>query len=79
MFRHVLIADLITCMSRYRRPSSSCEVVILRKLQEFVWEHLQPLLGKKIHSNSQLKYLTSLLQCIACYLTAYYNEKNPFW
>ena len=32
----------------------------------------------KIQSISQEKYLTLLSQCIACYLTAYYVEKNPF-
>ena len=29
-------------------------------------------------SNSQKKYLTSLPQLIACYLTAYFDEKSPF-
>ena len=29
-------------------------------------------------SNSQKKYLTSLPQRIACYLTAYFDEKSPF-
>ena len=29
-------------------------------------------------SNSQKKYLTLLPQCIACYLTAYFDEKSPF-
>ena len=32
-----------------------------------------------MQSNSQLKYLTLLSQCIACYLTAYYVEKKPFY
>ena len=32
----------------------------------------------QIKSNSQWKYLTLLLQRITCYLTAYFDEKNPF-
>ena len=32
----------------------------------------------KIQSNSQWKYLTLILQCIACYLTAYYDERTHF-
>ena len=34
--------------------------------------------NKKNTSNSQKKYLTSLPQRIACYLTAYFDEKSPF-
>ena len=32
----------------------------------------------KIQTNSQWKYLTLLPQCIACYLTTYYDERTHF-
>ena len=34
--------------------------------------------NKKIRQILKKKYLTLLPQCIACYLTAYFDEKNPF-
>ena len=35
--------------------------------------------NKKIRQILKKKYLTLLPQRIACYLTAYFDEKNPFW
>ena len=50
----------------------------MAKIQKFVWEYLGPLLEVKKEWSSQLKHLTLLPQCIACYLTAaYYVEKLP--
>ena len=44
-----------------------------------MWEYLRPLQGiKKYVKFSKKKYLTLLPQRIACYLTAYFDEKSPF-
>ena len=57
-------------------------MIILRNKShgEFLMEYLRPLLGIKKYSQIlNKKYLTLLPQCIACYLTTYYVEKNSFW
>ena len=65
-------------------PSSSCEMIIFRNkshseiIRVCMGIFTAALRNKKIESNSQYKYLTLLPKCIACYLTAYYVEKNPF-
>ena len=65
-------------------PSFSYETIILRnkshgEIIRVCMEIFTTVLRSKIiQSNSQEKYLNLLPQCIACYLTAYYDEKNPF-
>ena len=65
-------------------PSSSCEMIILRNnghggiIRVCMGIFTTALRNKKNTSNSQKKYLTSLPQRIACYLTAYFDEKSPF-
>ena len=51
----------------------------MAELQEFVWEYLRPLYGiKRYVKFLKKKYLSLLPQRIACYLTAYFAENNPF-
>ena len=65
-------------------PSSSCEMIILRNnghggiIRVCMGISTTALRNKKYTSNSQKKNLTSLPQRIACYLTAYFDEKSPF-
>ena len=63
--------------------SSSCEVIILRNdshgeiIRVCMGIFTTALRNKKIRQILN-KYLTLLLECIACYLTAYFDKKNPF-
>ena len=66
-------------------PSFSCEMIILRNnghggiIRVCMGIFTTALRNKKNTSNSQKKkYLTLLPQRIACYLTAYFDEKNAF-
>ena len=65
--------------------SSSCEMIILQnKIHgEIIWVCMEIFTtaqrNKKYTQILNKKYLTLLPQCIACFLTAYYVEKNPFW
>ena len=64
--------------------SSSCEMIILRNnghggiIRVCIGIFTSALRNKKIHQILKKKYLTSLPQRIACYLTAYFDEKSPF-
>ena len=65
-------------------PSSSCEMIILRNnshggiIRVCMEIFTTPLRNKKIRQILKKKYLTLLPQRIACYLTAYFDEKSPF-
>ena len=65
-------------------PSSSCEMIILRSnshggiIRVCMGIFMTALRNKKIRQILKKKYLTLLPQRIACYLTAYFDEKSPF-
>ena len=65
-------------------PSSSCEVIILRNngqggiISVCMGIFTTALRNKKYVKFSKKKNLTLLPQCVACYLTAYFDEKSPF-
>ena len=65
-------------------PSSSCEMIILRNndhggiIRVCMGIFTSALKNKKIRQILKKKYLTSLPQRSACYLTAYFDEKSPF-
>ena len=65
-------------------PSSSCEMIILRNnghggiTRVCMGIFASALRNKKIRQILKKKYLASLPQRIACYLTAYFDEKSPF-
>ena len=65
-------------------PSSSCEMIILRNnshggiIRVCMGIFTTALRNKKIRQILKKKYLTLLPQRIACYLTAYFDEKSPF-
>ena len=65
-------------------PSSSYEMIILRTnshggiIRVCMGIFTTALRNKKIRQILKKKYLTLLPQRIACYLTAYFDEKSPF-
>ena len=65
-------------------PSSSCEMSILRNnshggiIRVCMGIFTTALRNKKYVKFSKKKNLTLLPQCVACYLTAYFDEKSPF-
>ena len=65
-------------------PSSSCEMIILRNnshggiIRVCMGIFTTALRNKKYVKFSKKKNLTLLPQCVACYLTAYFDEKSPF-
>ena len=65
-------------------PSSSCEMIILRNnshdgiIRVCMGIFTTALRNKKYVKFSKKKDLTLLPQCVACYLTAYFDEKSPF-
>ena len=65
-------------------PSSSCEIIILPNnshggiIRVCMGIFTTALRNKKYVKFSKKKNLTLLPQCVACYLTAYFDEKSPF-
>ena len=65
-------------------PSSSCEMIILRNnghggiIRVCMGIFTTALRNKKYVKFSKKKNLTLLPQRVACYLTAYFDEKSPF-
>ena len=65
-------------------PSSSCEMIILRNnshggiIRVSMGIFTTALRNKKIYQILKKKHLTLLPQRIACYLAAYFDEKNAF-
>ena len=79
---HTIIS--LGCRQLKGGPSSSCEMIILRNNSHGEIKGVcmgiftTALRKRKNKSNSHKKYSTLLLQCVACYLTAYYVEGTHF-